>query len=128
MPKFTIAVGTFLIVVGLIAYFVSGAASFTALIPSIFGLLLAGFGFVAKNPARTKNFMHFAALLAVVGLLGSIQGIPQALALASGAEVERPIAAISRTVMALTLLVFLVMAVRSFIQARKARRAAEAKG
>jgi hypothetical protein len=127
MPKFTIAVGVFLILIGVVAYVASGAASFTAFIPSIFGLLLAGFGYVAQNPARTKSFMHFAALLAVVGLLGSIQGIPQALALASGAEVDRPMAAISRAVMAVTLLVFLVMAVRSFIEARKARRAAEAK-
>ena len=128
MPKFTIAVGAFLILVGVIAYVASGASSITAFIPSLFGLLMAGFGYVAQKPARTKTFMHFAALIAVLGLIGSIQGIPQALALAAGEQIDRPLAAISRAVMAVTLLVFLVLAVRSFIEARKARRAAEAKG
>lgn len=125
MQNFTIAVGTFLIVLGVVAYFVTGAASFTALIPSMFGVILAGFGKLAKNPAKTKTFMHFAALLAVVGLIGSLQGLPQTFSLIAGDEIDRPGAAISRAIMAITLFVFLVAAVRSFVEARKARRVAE---
>ncbi len=124
MQNFTVATGVLLILLGAGAYFASGTSSLTAFIPSVFGILLAACGQVAKNPTRTKTFMHVAALLAVLGLLGSLQGIPQAMALLSGAEVARPAAAVSRAVMAVLLTVFLVAAVRSFINARKARAAA----
>lgn len=123
MQNFTIAIGTFLILVGVVAYAATGAASFTAFIPSVFGILLALCGHIAKNPARTKTFMHLAALLGVLGLLGSAQGIPQTIALLSGEEVARPGAAIARSVMAVTMIVFVAAAIRSFIQARKARMA-----
>lgn len=126
MQNFTIGTGIFLILLGAISYFASGTASFTAFIPSVFGLLLAACGQLAKNPARTKTWMHLAALLALVGLLGSLQGVPQAIALASGAEVARPAAAIARAIMAISLTIFLVAAVRSFIAARRARQAASA--
>lgn len=123
MQNFTVATGTFLIILGAVAYFASGTSSFTAFIPSVFGILLAACGHIAKNPARTKTFMHIAALLAVLGLLGSIQGIPQTITLLSGGEVARPAAAVSRAVMAVILAVFVMAAVRSFVQARKARQA-----
>ena len=124
MPNFTIVTGAVLILLGIVGYFASGTSSFTAFIPSVFGILLSACGQLAKNPDRTKTFMHIAALLAVLGILGSLQGVPQAVSLLSGAEVARPAAAISRAVMALVLTVFLVAAVRSFLAARKARAAA----
>jgi hypothetical protein len=123
MQNFTIAIGTLLILLGVVSYFASGGASYTAFIPSVFGILLALCGQVAKNPARTKTFMHLAALLGLLGLLGSVQGIPATLALLSGQEVDRPAAAIARFVMAITLLIFMIAAVRSFIAARRARAA-----
>lgn len=126
MQNFTIGTGIFLILLGAVSYFASGTASFTAFIPSIFGLLLALCGVLARTPARTKTWMHIAAVLALLGLLGSVQGIPQAIALASGAEVARPAAAVARAVMAVAMTVFLVAAVRSFINARKARHAVSA--
>lgn len=123
MQNFTIAVGTFLILLGVVSYFATGAVSYTAFIPSVFGILLALCGHVAKNPARTKTFMHLAALLGLVGLLGSAQGIPATLALLSGEEVARPGAAVARAIMAITLVIFIIAAVRSFIAARRARAA-----
>ncbi|MCU0229116.1 MAG: hypothetical protein MUF01_15910 [Bryobacterales bacterium] len=124
MQNFTVATGAILILLGAGAYFASGTSSLTAFIPSVFGILLAACGQLAKNPARTKLFMHIAALLAVLGLLGSLSGIPQAMALLSGAEVARPAAAVARAIMSVVLTVFLTAAVRSFMQARKARAAA----
>lgn len=126
MQNFTVATGTILIILGAVAYFASGTSSFTAFIPSVFGVLLAACGQIAKNPARTKTFMHIAALLAVLGFAGSIQGIPQTITLLSGGEVARPAAAVSRAVMAVILAVFVAAAVRSFVQARKARQASVA--
>ncbi|MCW5963093.1 MAG: hypothetical protein KIT83_03565 [Bryobacterales bacterium] len=126
MQNFTVVTGTVLIILGAVAYFASGTSSFTAFIPSVFGILLVACGQLAKNPARTKTFMHIAALLGLLGLLGSIQGIPQTISLLSGGEVARPAAAVSRAVMAVVLVVFVAAAVRSFIQARKARQAGAA--
>ena len=50
-------------------------------------------------------------------------GIPKLLKLLSGEAIERPEAAWGRTIMALLCVVFVVLAVRSFIQARRAREA-----
>ena len=63
--------------------------------------------------------MHAAALLALIGFVGSVQGIFTLLSLATGDEAARPVAAIAQSIMALLCLAFIVFAVRSFIQARK---------
>lgn len=121
MQNFTIATGVFLVLVGVVSYVATGAASLTAFIPSAFGALLALCGQLGKDPTKTKLVMHLAVLLALLGFFGSVQGIPATLALLSGGEVARPGAAVARAVMAITLVIFIVAAVRSFIQARRAR-------
>jgi len=121
MQNFTIATGVFLVLVGVVSYVATGAASLTAFIPSVFGALLALCGQLGKDPTKTKLVMHLAVLLALLGFFGSVQGIPATLTLLSGGEVARPGAAVARAVMAITLVIFIVAAVRSFIQARRAR-------
>ena len=119
MARFTLAVGVILVVLGLGAYFGTGQTSFTALIPSVFGLLLVIFGAMAQNPERRKMAMHIAVAVAMIAFLGSIRGLPAFLQLLGGNEVERPTAAVVQVVTAL--LGFLVVAggVRSFVQARR---------
>jgi hypothetical protein len=112
-----------LVALGLVAYVASGGASITALIPTFFGLPLAILGFVGKAENRRKHAMHAAAALAVLGFLGSARGVPATMTLATGGEVARPAAAVVQTVMALVCLVFVVLAVRSFVAARRARDA-----
>lgn len=116
-----IVFGLLLILLGGGAYLTSGGASVTALIPAFVGLPVLILGVLARNPARTKAAMHGAVGLALLGLLGSARGIPDALALLQGQDVERPTAAVVQATMAVLCLVFLVLGVRSFIQARKAR-------
>jgi hypothetical protein len=65
--------------------------------------------------------MHAAVALALLGVLGSIRGVPKTLTLMAGNEVERRGAAISQAIMAVLCLVFLVAAVKSFIDARRSR-------
>ena len=65
--------------------------------------------------------MHLSVGLALIGLLGSARGIPGVIALASGGEVDRPAAVVVQTVMAVLCAVFLVLAVKSFVDARRGR-------
>jgi hypothetical protein len=117
----TIAFGVVLIVLGVAGYFGSGAASVTALIPAIFGVVLAGLGVLARNEGMRKHAMHGAVLIGLVGFLGSARGLLQLPALMSGGEVARPAAVIAQSVMALLMLLFVVLCVRSFINARVRR-------
>lgn len=104
---------------------VGGYAAFqtpTALIPVGFGVLLVLCGLVARKESLRRHAMHAAAVVALVGFLPSapgLLGIPDLLA----GEAARPAAVILRSVMAVLCLGFLVVAVRSFIAARKARAA-----
>jgi hypothetical protein len=123
VPATTIALGVALIVLGLGGYVLTGAASLTALIPAAFGVLITLAGVLARNDRMRMHAMHAAVLVALLGFLGSVRG-----ALAIGSVLDgtaaRPAAVVSQTAMALLTLGYVVIAVRSFIQARRARRAA----
>ena len=120
MPSVTIALGVALIVLGLAGYFLTGAVSVTALIPAAFGLVLAVCGAIARDPGKRRHAMHAAVVVALLGFLGSARGLMQIGALLNGTA-ARPAAVISQTIMAVLTLVYIVMAVRSFVQARANR-------
>ena len=123
MTNLTIGVGAWLIALGVVGYVMTGMVSVTALIPAVFGVVLALLGVYGQAERRRGMAMHIAMGLALVGILGSITGIPAAVQWLSGAEVVRPAAAISRSLMAITLIVYLLMGIRSFVAARANRRA-----
>ena len=120
MAGLAMGTGAMLMLLGIIGYSASGGASFTALIPTGFGLVFMILGFVARNPLLRKHAMHGAAGLALLGLVATFSGFLKAFALIGGGMVERPQAVIAQGVMALLCLVFLSFAVRSFIKARRA--------
>ena len=123
MANLTIGVGVWLVVLGIVGYVATGMVSVTALIPAFFGAVLAGLGLMARAEGRRRTAMHLAMGLALLGLLGSIGGLAPAMQWLAGGEVERPAAALSRSLMAITLVVYLVLGVRSFIAARANRGA-----
>ena len=55
MASTSIALGVALIVLGLAGYFLTGAASFTALIPAVFGVIIALLGLVARDESKRKH-------------------------------------------------------------------------
>lgn len=116
MAQTTIGFGIAMIALGLIGYFGSGMASVTALIPAIFGALLVVLGMIARNESLRKHAMHGAA---VVGLLGVSAIIRPAKALANGADFSFAIG--SQVLMAGISAIFLILCIRSFIAARRAR-------
>ena len=124
MPNATVGLGVLLILLGLFAFFGSGQESVTALIPAFFGLPLLILGLLARaRDAWRKHAMHAAAAIALLGLLGTITGVPKLLTLLGGGEVARPTAAVVQSVMALLCAIFVALAVRSFMAARRARSA-----
>ena len=120
MPSTTIALGVVLIVLGLTGYFLTGAASVTALIPAFFGIVIALLGLVARDERRRKHAIHGAVFIALLGFLGSARGLLGIGDVFAGTA-ARPAAVISQSLMALLTLGYIVMAVRSFIAARRSR-------
>jgi hypothetical protein len=114
MPKLSLSIGILLTIIGLAGYIMSGMASITAAIPAFFGLPMALFGLVAgmKEDLR-KHLMHASVIVALLGFI------------AMSAELIRRFdsltvnpAVISMIVTGLLCLIFVVLAVRSFIAAR----------
>jgi hypothetical protein len=122
MWKVTIGFGLALILVGLVGYIGTETTSLTALIPAAFGFVLIALGIMARNEKLRKHAMHGAAVIGLLGFFGSASGIMQALAMLRGETVERPEAAIARTVMALICLAFVALTVKSFAAARRAKQ------
>lgn len=119
MANVTIGFGAALVVLGLVGFIGSGAESVTALIPTFFGVVFIVLGALAHAEGRRALTMHLAALLAVVGIAGSVTGLVDLPDLIAGNDVERPWAVAVQSIMAAGLVVYLVMAVRSFIAARR---------
>ncbi len=121
MATTTISFGVILLILGIAGYFGSGMVSLTALIPAAFGLVLLILGAIARDPNKRKHAMHAAAMIGVLGFLGSARGLAKLGAMAAGEQVERPTAVIAQSVMAALMLIFTWMCVRSFIAARRNR-------
>ncbi|MEX2272799.1 MAG: hypothetical protein WD690_15105 [Vicinamibacterales bacterium] len=120
MASTTIALGVTLIIVGLAGYFLTGMVSVTALIPAVFGLVIALAGVLARDERRRKHAIHGAVLVALLGFLGSVRGLIQIGNVFDGSA-ERPAAVIAQSLMALLTLGYIVLAVRSFVAARRGR-------
>lgn len=120
MPRFAIAVGALLIVVGVAAYTSSmPGASPTALIPAILGALLVGAGAAGlRGGAARRHAMHAAAAVALLGMLGSLG---QLLASPAAGSEHADVARYAGMANLLLCAIFLAAAVRSFVAARRSR-------
>ncbi len=124
MIRITILLGIVLLLLGLGAYgyaMTGEEASVTALIPAFFGGPILSLGLLAAQlPARRALLIHIAVVLAVLGLLGAARGLTSLPALITKPdEVARPAAVIVQSAMAVLCLVYVILAVRSFVLARK---------
>jgi hypothetical protein len=127
MAKVTIGFGALLIILSAVAYTMLGQHShgIHSLIPGVFGLLLVVFGALAETPVAKKRmlFMHIAVTVGLLGFLGTIPGIIGVIQMAAGHDVARPDAARVQAIMGTLCLIYVLLCVRSFIQARKTRLA-----
>jgi hypothetical protein len=112
----SIVLGVALVVLGAGAYVLSDFASITALIPALFGVLIAILGVVGhRRTDRQRLAAYGIGLLAVLGALGSTRGIPDMIALVTGGAVESTLAVVSQGAMIVVCLV-LLLAVIQFIR------------
>lgn len=118
MAQTTILFGAALTLLGLAGYFLTGTSSLTALIPAFFGLLLVVLGFLARGESMRKHAMHAAAAVALVGFAGALVPL-----LRTPAETRSAVALYSQLAMVVLTGIFVALCVKSFIEARKARRA-----
>jgi len=124
MAKVTLVFALLLVALGVAGYLGTGSQHMTALIPTWFGLALGFFGFLAISPneSRRKLFMHISV---TIGLLGFIGGAVEAVrgyvhATSAGHQPDQ-IALASKLTMTGLLLIYVILCVRSFIAARRAR-------
>ena len=119
MPRIIFIFAVIFVLLGVGAYLITGAQSWTALIPAIFGLLLAIAGGVSLK--SLKHGGHIAALVGLLGFLGTAKSLGKIPALLSGEPVERAAAVGVQASFAILSLIFVALCVKSFIDARKAR-------
>lgn len=123
MAKLTIVFGALLILLGLFGYMATGREHPTALIPLFFGVVLAGLGAGAntEDVKRRMLMMHIAVTVALLGFLGTISGVIDFIRMEGGKHFAYPAAPESKAAMCVVCLVFVLLCVRSFIAARRAR-------
>lgn len=118
MANITIVVGLILISLGMGGYFGTGTPSVTALIPAFFGGPILLLGALALKDSLRKHAMHLAVMIGLLGCLGAIANVVRVLM--KGDEIK-PVAFGMTIAMGVVCGIFVVLCVRSFIQARKAR-------
>ncbi|ELY47440.1 hypothetical protein [Natronorubrum sulfidifaciens] len=102
-----IVLGAVLVVVGIAAYVVSDFASITALIPAVFGVIIAGLGVVGRQTERRRLAVIGIGVLALLGVVGSARGISDVIALLTGGAVDSTVAAVAQGSMILIGLILL---------------------
>ena len=117
IEKFSLFYGVFLILWGIAVSFISGSSSITSYIPSILGLPLVIFSYLAmKFVSKKKLYMHIVVIFGLIIFLGGLDVIRT---LIGGYAFENFWADISKIMMLLTGFYFSLQCVRSFIFARK---------
>jgi len=119
MDKIFNQISISLIVLGVAFYAFS--MTFTALIPSILGLLMqVALFFGRKFPDSHRHFAHINILILILGI-GATYGSTFDLLdyLLNGTELNRPLATVEQFTACVLCLVGFIAAVKSFIEARK---------
>ena len=117
MVSVTRVVGFLLILLGVVGYVGTGFASVTALIPAMVGAVFLVLALVARSDEARKHVMHAAVAIALLAVIG---GLPRILTAVRAGETTRP-AVMAQIAMATILAVYVLLGVRSFITARRAR-------
>jgi len=123
MAKLTIMFGVVLFLLGIVGFVSSPLHAPTSLIPSVVGVILAALGGLASTEDAKKRMlhMHIAVTVGLLGFLGTAKSIWDYIQMLRGVQFPHPIAVEEKAAMSVVLLVFVILCVRSFINARRAR-------
>ena len=119
MAKISIIFGLILIILGLISYLGISSESITALIPTFLGIPVLILGFLALNEKYLKHAMHGAAVLMLLGFAGTIGGLIKFFRMLGGEVFERSSAITIQAIMAMICMIFLIFAIKSFVDTRR---------
>ena len=114
IPNLAIISGSILIIWGIFSYFASDSASFTALIPSVFGAPLLILGVLSIRDSSNKHhYMHASMIFALFSLLGGLRMF----------QLEDPsnLTLASHLILLIVGLIFMIGGILSFRYARKLR-------
>jgi hypothetical protein len=121
-----IAFGVLLTILGLVLYGMSeiDPKPTTALIPSALGVLLIVLGLVARGAGEKVRMhtMHGAAVIGLIGLIGGIVRIAIAVPRLGTEHPPSNLAIGGNAAMALLSGLFLALCIKSFVDARRARK------
>jgi hypothetical protein len=128
----TMITGLLLIVIGMVSYFngtpnaETGKVSPTALIPAFIGAVIAVLGGLSLiGPGVRKHAMHLAAMVGLFGAVGGFMPLIRQVNNSGTLDPTKP-AAVAGLLTILVSVVFVGLCVKSFIDVRKARKAADA--
>jgi hypothetical protein len=123
MAKITVGFGVLLIILGAASYILTGHKFPTSLIPVAFGILLVTFGGLAETPVAKRRmlFMHIAVTVGLLGFLATAPALFQVVELFKGKLFPYPAAIEEKAAMSALLLIYVLLCVRSFINARRTR-------
>jgi hypothetical protein len=120
MPSTTIGFGILLILIGVIGYVYgmgTGHASLTALIPAAFGIALVLLGLFSRMREHLrKHLMHVAVLIGLIGFI-----ITAGRLISKIGDLSMSAAVLSQLAMAIVCLIYVILSIRSFIDARRNR-------
>jgi uncharacterized membrane protein len=121
MPKISVVIGLLLSILGLYGYFGMGMVSVTALIPLFIGIPIIILGLFAFDEQKLKHSMHAASVLVLLGLIGSLYRLAHNIILGNTGS-----SSMILVLMSIICIIFLVLAINSFIEARKSREKKQA--
>jgi fucose 4-O-acetylase-like acetyltransferase len=123
MAKITVVFGIILLLLGIGSFVGTGHRFPTSLIPAAFGIAFIVFGRLAETPdmKRRKLFMHIAVTLGLLGFIGTASSFVGIVQLVQGKLFPYPAAVEEKAAMAILMLIFVILCVRSFIAARRSR-------
>ena len=120
MSSTTIVFGFAYLILGISGFVLTGSVHKTALIPCVFGVLFLVFGLLGRKESLRKHVMHIAVLIALLAFIGTARALSHLPELFNGTA-EKPASIITQSLNAGFSILYIILAVRSFIQARRAR-------
>ena len=114
IPNLSIISGLILIIWAVFSYFASGSSSFTALIPSFFGMPLFILGILSnRDESKRHHYMHASMIFALFSAFGGLRLF----------QLEDPsnLALASHIILLIVGVIFMVGGILSFRHARKLR-------
>ena len=121
MAAITVLYGILLLGVGVVGFVATGSSHPTALIPAGMGLVLGILGGLSFQDRFRKHAMHLAALIGVLGFAFTVTSLGQLPAYLRGDQFDRREAVPYKALTAVLSLLFVLLCVNSFIQARLRR-------